>query len=154
MPISVEVNILLSLMAMGFLLGMAFDLFYIFKSYWNIKNSWFNIIIDFTIWVILTGGAFTGLLLINWGQVRFYVFLAMALGYLGYYVTLRNRFCKMVNIFMHKVVAGIKLIKRLVRFLKRVAGKILSPLLKLFEKVKQKIRKNLLVKKKDFSKDR
>ena len=117
MSISVEVNILLSLMAIGFLLGMAFDLFYIFKSYWNIKNSWFNIIIDFTIWVILTGGAFTGLLLINWGQVRFYVFLAMALGYLGYYVTLRNRFCKIINIFMQ-------------------------------------FRKNLLAKKKDFSKDR
>lgn len=154
MPISVEVNILLSLIAMGFLLGMVFDLFYIFKSSWNIKNSWLNIIIDFTIWVILTGGAFTGLLFINWGQVRFYVFLAMALGYLGYYVTLRNRFCKIINIFINKVVAWIKLIKKLVSFLKRVFKKILSPLLKLLEKVKQKIRKNLLVKKKDFSKDR
>ncbi|RQD78550.1 MAG: hypothetical protein D5R97_00215 [Candidatus Syntrophonatronum acetioxidans] len=150
MPLAVEFIILLSLIAMGFLLGIVFDFCYIFKSCWNIKKSWFNIVIDFLIWVLLTGVALAGLLLINWGQVRFYVFLAMAPGYLLYYSTIRGRYCHIITIIMQKMVQGVRYIKRKGKDLKRGGQRILSFLIKPFIKIKKKLEKNYQPKRRNF----
>lgn len=52
---------------------------------------------DLALWVIMTWFVFSGLLLINGGEVRFYVLLALALGGVLYGLLLYPRFKPAVN---------------------------------------------------------
>lgn len=67
----------------GFLVGIIYDIYRVTRGIWQPKKLG-TFIGDFFFWVIITALVFTLLLFGNWGEVRIYVFLGLALGFLIY----------------------------------------------------------------------
>ena len=67
----------------GFLVGIIYDIYRVTRGLWQPKKLG-TFIGDLFFWVIITIMVFTLLLLGNWGEVRVYVFLGLALGFLMY----------------------------------------------------------------------
>lgn len=67
----------------GFLTGIIYDIYRVTRGIWQPKRLG-TLIGDFFFWVIITILVFSLLLLGNWGEVRVYVFLGLALGFLMY----------------------------------------------------------------------
>ena len=65
---------------LGCLVGIIFDSYVIIRRFWR-PNQWGTVIGDFVFSLIVTFFAYAFLLLCTWGEVRIYVFLAIALGF-------------------------------------------------------------------------
>lgn len=79
----------LALSVSGFILGMAFDLYRVLRRL-SSPGKWLTIACDSLFWLVYTVWTFVLLLRVNAGEVRFYVFLSIALGF-GVYFWLFSR---------------------------------------------------------------
>ncbi len=80
-------------MILGWFVGVLFDCYRTLRVIWR-PGPWGTVIGDALFWIVVTGFAYMFLLLSTWGEVRLYVFLAMALGILLYfkYFSLKVRY--------------------------------------------------------------
>jgi len=69
--------------ALGILIGVLFD-FYRMLNRVIRPSSWLTQVGDLLFWLLLSGMVFWLLLIGNWGEVRAYVFLGLALGLIGH----------------------------------------------------------------------
>ncbi|PKM83645.1 MAG: spore cortex biosynthesis protein YabQ [Firmicutes bacterium HGW-Firmicutes-13] len=131
MSVESQFQILFSLAAAGLIMGIIFDFYHVLKRFWKIK-PWLQFILDFLTWVIITCLTAAGLLLINWGEVRVYVFLAIGLGVLIYYLYFSYRVKK---IFLWLIKKVLTLIKLLIRIYGKIGRYAVRPLFKCIRKV-------------------
>lgn len=82
-PVPEQWEIFLALGGAGLLLAFAFDCYRVGRYFWRpgLPGTYIG---DSLFWLILTAFTFTLLMLINWGEVRAYVFLALGLGAILY----------------------------------------------------------------------
>jgi len=81
---STQVNTFLLIGATAMLLGVLFDVYRVLRGFF--RPPWLiTSVTDLVYWLVAAGVAFLALILGNWGELRFYVFIAMFLGVAAYY---------------------------------------------------------------------
>ncbi|HWR43501.1 spore cortex biosynthesis protein YabQ [Sporomusa sp.] len=112
MEFSTQVNTFLLIAATGILLGVLFDTYRVLRGYF--RPPWLiTSVADLLYWLVAAGIAFLALILGNWGELRFYVFIAMITGVAAYYRLASRHFLKLI-------IMVFKLIGRLWHTTKRV----------------------------------
>ncbi|GEA14562.1 MAG: hypothetical protein PWR22_1137 [Moorella sp. (in: firmicutes)] len=82
-PVLEQWQIFLALCGAGLLLAFAFDCYRVGRYFWRPERLCTHIG-DALFWLIFTVLTFILLMLINWGEIRAYVFLALGLGFALY----------------------------------------------------------------------
>lgn len=96
----------------GILLGALFDCYRVLRSTFN-PQAFMTWLTDLLYWLIATGVVFVSLVLSNWGELRFYVFIGI-LGGLGvYYKWLSLWAIRLLSHGIRILIAGVRLLKRI-----------------------------------------
>lgn len=122
MELTSQVITFLMTIVTGILLGMLFDGYRVLRGIFNPRILATGVA-DLLYWIIATGVVFTSLVLSNWGELRFYVFIGILSG-LGLYY----KWCSIWAIRL--LSSGIKLIMNGVKLMKKIIiNGILRPIL-------------------------
>lgn len=84
-----QLSVFLATMVMGCLMGVIFDAYRVYFHFVKVKRL-VTYLGDFLLWVFLALLTFALLLFCNWGEIRGYIFLGLALG-LSLYLKYLNR---------------------------------------------------------------
>lgn len=79
LPVVDQIYAFLLIIGLGMLMGLLFDFYRTIRQVYK-PGRWGTIIGDTVFWLIITGVTYAFLLLSIWGEVRFYVFLALGAG--------------------------------------------------------------------------
>lgn len=123
-PLSQQFLYMVVTVGTGLVMGIVFDCYRVWRGLVK-PHRLLTPITDFLLWVFLTGIAFGLLLFSNWGEVRAYVFIGLALGFFLYWRFCSHLFIKMcrrlfqwlaklVNILIQVVIFPFSLVARLV----------------------------------------
>jgi len=108
--------------ALGLVMGSIFDFYYVLRYLFRPRKIFVHIS-DLFIWLFMIALVFVTLLYINWGEMRFYVFLGLILGMLIYYF-LFSVYMKIIYERMIKIALKILcMIKTIVMFPFKLMGK-------------------------------
>jgi spore cortex biosynthesis protein YabQ len=117
------VNFLVTV-GLGVVIGLLFDLYYSIRKI--IKPSRVIVHIgDLLIWVVITILVFIILLLTNWADVRFYVFIGIALGLLIYYLVFSNHVKKIYDTLLKLILRLLNMLQFILLFPFRILRKLL-----------------------------
>lgn len=146
------------MLSSGFCLGIILDTYRVLKGRFQIRG-WVVSLIDLLYWFVSSGLVFSLLFWSNWGELRFYIFVAIVLGIFLYYQWLSRwminliRTCvQMIEWLIHALIRlgqvmiigpilfVVQLIQRLLSFLWNLIKKIcffilLRPILWLFRPI-------------------
>lgn len=78
--------------SLGYGAGFAWDFYHALRKGLRLRR-WGTSCGDLLFWVVLTGAVFGFLLLVTWGEMRWYVFFGLGLGAVAYRRTLGPRGC-------------------------------------------------------------
>jgi len=107
-----QFSIFLSTVATGITLGVLFDFYRVLRGTFRPKVliTW---VTDLLYWLIATAIVFIALVLSNWGELRFYVFLGIISGVGLYY--------RLLSLYVIRLFTGmIKLTKSIIAFVKNM----------------------------------
>lgn len=112
MQFNSQVITFLITIATGIILGVLFDGYRVLRGTFRPKvlTTWFT---DLLYWLLATVIVFLALVISNWGELRFYVFLGIISGVVFYY-----RLLSLYTIRLFSVV--IKVIKKTIMLIKRI----------------------------------
>ncbi|SMD04592.1 spore cortex biosynthesis protein YabQ [Sporomusa malonica] len=115
MEFSAQVSTFLLIAATGILLGVLFDTYRVlrgvFRPPWLITS-----VADLLYWLVAAGIAFLALILGNWGELRFYVFIAMISGVAVYYRLASRYVVKLIMALLKLLASSWRSAKRVVVF--------------------------------------
>lgn len=97
-PVSIQIGNFLMTVFCGLIMGFLFDVYRVLRGKINPKTL-FADLGDLFFWVVTTLMVFALLLLVNWGEVRLYVFLGLLIGLFSYFKLLSRT----VNYLLSKV---------------------------------------------------
>ncbi|NLO76543.1 MAG: hypothetical protein GX092_06720 [Clostridia bacterium] len=89
----------------GNFVGLIFDCYRLFRQIWRL-GFWGTSLGDLFFWLIVTFLTYLFLMLISWGEVRFYVFLGIGIGLIIYF----KLFSPSVRWFLRKIFFYCKLL--------------------------------------------
>lgn len=107
-----QVMTFVMIMVTGMVLGVLFDFYRVLRGTFNPQAlmTWFT---DLLYWLIATAIVFFSLVLSNWGELRFYVFIGI-LGGLGlYYKWLSLWAIRLFSSGIGFIIAGLRFMKRI-----------------------------------------
>ncbi len=82
--------------ATGMFLGLVFDFYRVLRAFY--RPRWLlTALADLAYWLFATGAVFLALLYGNWGELRLYAFIGLALGAFGYHRLLSRRAVRMLT---------------------------------------------------------
>jgi spore cortex biosynthesis protein YabQ len=90
-PVNTQFTYFLTTVILGIAVGLLFDFYRTCRYYWRPRRH-LAFVMDLLFCLVSTAVVYAGLLLANWGEVRFYVFVGMGLGLALYYVTVSRFF--------------------------------------------------------------
>ncbi|MGI6678161.1 MAG: spore cortex biosynthesis protein YabQ [Dehalobacterium sp.] len=135
----------LGAIGIGFLMGVLWDIFCGFRIKW-FSSARYRMILDLLWWLLITGVVFFLLLLLNWGELRVYLFLGIVTGVLFYYKKLSSGFSKLFLAFLHWIEKTLKKMVRILLLPLKILKKILlwpiGLLLLVFHKVRKGLRRS------------
>ncbi|SFX39838.1 spore cortex biosynthesis protein YabQ [Thermoactinomyces sp. DSM 45891] len=88
---------MLLMLGSGFCLGVILDTYRVLKGRFHIRG-WAVSLIDLLYWFVCSGLVFSVLFWSNWGELRFYIFLAIILGVFLYYQWLSKFTTRLIEI--------------------------------------------------------
>lgn len=154
-PVEAQFKALIAMILFGFGMGIGFEIYRELKRIFRLRplatNFW-----DLIIWLIFLGVAYGVLLYINYGQVRLFIFIAMALGlliYFRFFSRIARRPIRILLIFILKVLSLIWKVVRIplvlvhrvlmlpANLVSLLIFKIISPLKRLKARLKTKFNK-------------
>ncbi|MDT8902787.1 spore cortex biosynthesis protein YabQ [Anaeroselena agilis] len=98
-----QINTFVITVATGLLLGVAFDFYRVLRAFF--RPRWlFTSFADLAYWLLATGLVFLALLLGNWGELRLYTFIGLALGAFGYYRLLSRQAVRLIIVLLRLAV--------------------------------------------------
>ena len=97
-----QVSSFLTALCIGLILGIIFDLFRVIRTTFHLHTIATSIL-DILYWIIALVIAFTLLIMSNWGEFRFYIFIGITLGG-GLYYKFISRY--MMQLFFQVVHVG------------------------------------------------
>jgi spore cortex biosynthesis protein YabQ len=115
MSLTTQFFTMLSMIGIGGWLGATFDTY---ARLWNRskKARWIVFISDVLFWIVQALLTFYVLLLVNNGEIRFYIFLALLCGYAAYQSLFKTTYLKILEFFIRIVVSIYRFIIRLFHY--------------------------------------
>ncbi|MEC1525233.1 spore cortex biosynthesis protein YabQ [Neobacillus niacini] len=111
MTLSTQFLTMLSMIGMGSLFGVMFDTYQRFLDRPN-RKSWIVFINDLLFWVIQALIIFYILFLVNNGELRFYIFVALLCGFAAYQSLFKGIYLKLLEMMIKSVIALYQFIRR------------------------------------------
>lgn len=108
-PVGAQFCALVAMVLFGAVMGMAFDIYREVRNTFRFKTITTNIG-DLFVWLLLLVLAFTVLLYINYGEVRLYVFLWMALGLLIYFRFISETARRPIQVLLYIIIKSASLL--------------------------------------------
>lgn len=116
LPMASQVLVLVFMVVAGFAVGFMYDVYRVIRSLVR-PNRRVSVLMDLAFWLFVTPVIFVALLAGNWGQLRLYVFLGMALGLFCYFQLLSEAVLWILicgfRSLTHKVTAAVCALMRL-----------------------------------------
>lgn len=113
MTLTVQFYTMAAMIGMGSFLGASLDTYNLFLRRRE-RKRWVVYINDFIFWLVQTFFIFYVLLLVNEGELRFYVFLALLCGFAAYQSILRKGYMKLLHILIKVTLFFIRFFNKLV----------------------------------------
>ncbi|MGO4890182.1 spore cortex biosynthesis protein YabQ [Anaerobacillus sp. MEB173] len=113
MSLTVQLNTMLVMTAMGIWLGLAIDTYgrFVRNRKWY---RWVYIINDCLFWIVQALFVFYMLLLVNEGEMRFYILLALMLGFSAYKALLQNVYERLLEKVIQTAILTYRFTKKLI----------------------------------------
>lgn len=111
MTLSTQFLTMLSMIGMGSLFGVMFDTYQRFLDRPN-RKSWIVFINDLMFWVIQALIIFYILFLVNNGELRFYIFVALLCGFAAYQSLFKGIYLKLLEAMIRSVIALYQFLRR------------------------------------------
>jgi len=111
MTLSTQFLTMLSMIGMGSLFGMMFDTYQRFLDRPN-RKSWIVFFNDLLFWVIQALIIFYTLFLVNNGELRFYIFVALLCGFAAYQSLFKGIYLRLLEFIINTVIAIYRLMRR------------------------------------------
>jgi spore cortex biosynthesis protein YabQ len=102
---------MLSMIGMGSLFGMMFDTYQRFLDRPN-RKSWIVFFNDLLFWVIQALIIFYTLFLVNNGELRFYIFVALLCGFAAYQSLFKGIYLRLLEFIINTVIAIYRFMRR------------------------------------------
>lgn len=115
MEVHAQLISFLTALLIGMVLGLIFDFFRIVRGVLRLR-LWMTNLLDGLYWVVATLITFTTLLLTNWGELRFYLFMGIAAGAGAYYRWVSKTMLFVLIRFLRVIAAVCQAFKRFVDF--------------------------------------
>ena len=116
MTLSTQFITLLSMIGMGSLFGAMFDTYQRFLNRPK-RKQWIVFFNDLLFWIIQALIIFYTLFLVNNGELRFYIFLALICGFAAYQSLFKGIYLRLLEITIKTIIAVINFIKKTFRLL-------------------------------------
>ncbi|MFJ7729837.1 spore cortex biosynthesis protein YabQ [Neobacillus sp. NPDC097160] len=125
MTLSTQFLTMLSMIGMGSLFGAMFDTYQRFLKRPK-KKAWIVFINDVLFWIIQALIIFYTLFLVNNGELRFYIFIALVCGFAAYQSLLKGMYLRFLEMLIRSVIAIAMFLKKTFQLLiyKPVVGLI------------------------------
>ncbi|WHY00823.1 spore cortex biosynthesis protein YabQ [Neobacillus sp. DY30] len=111
MTLSTQFLTMLSMIGMGSLFGVMFDTYQRFLNRPN-RKSWIVFINDLLFWVSQALIIFYTLFLVNNGELRFYIFVALLCGFAAYQSLFKGIYLKLLEAIIKSVIALYQFFRR------------------------------------------
>jgi spore cortex biosynthesis protein YabQ len=111
MTLSTQFLTMLSMIGMGSLFGMMFDTYQRFLDRPN-RKSWIVFFNDLLFWVIQALIIFYILFLVNNGELRFYIFVALLCGFAAYQSLFKGIYLRLLEFIINTVIAIYRFMRR------------------------------------------
>jgi spore cortex biosynthesis protein YabQ len=111
MTLSTQFLTMLSMIGMGSLFGMMFDTYQRFLDRPN-RKSWIVFFNDLLFWVIQALIIFYTLFLVNNGELRFYIFVALLCGFAAYQSLFKGIYLRLLEFIINTVIAIYRFMRR------------------------------------------
>ncbi|WP_173918004.1 spore cortex biosynthesis protein YabQ [Halobacillus sp. Marseille-Q1614] len=116
MTLTTQFMTMISMLAGGVYIGAAIDTFNrLFRN--RNQRSWLEFLWQPAFWISQAAFLFYILYLVNFGEIRVYVFVAILCGYSAYRALFQNLYQKTLELSIRLVTALFRLIKRILRIL-------------------------------------
>ncbi|MEH7416726.1 spore cortex biosynthesis protein YabQ [Neobacillus drentensis] len=125
MTLSTQFLTMLSMIGMGALFGAMFDTYQRFLNRPK-QKAWIVFINDILFWIIQALIIFYTLFLVNRGELRFYIFIALLCGFAAYQAMFKGIYLRLLEMGIQSVIAIYKFIRKMIHILiyKPVVGLI------------------------------
>jgi spore cortex biosynthesis protein YabQ len=110
LPIQLKVFLLTAIL--GLLAGVALHLYQITVSRVKLRSVSLYVL-DFSFWLMLILLIFSTLLVINFAEIRAYIFLALLAGVILYYYLLARAFEKVLGILAESIICFVKMVQKI-----------------------------------------
>ncbi|SFB31802.1 spore cortex biosynthesis protein YabQ [Lentibacillus halodurans] len=114
MTLNVQFITMISMITGGFYLGMALDTFRRLSIYWK-QRVFLKYFMEISFWMTQTMLLYYVLFLANSGELRFYVFIAILLGFSMYQVLAANLYKRMLEYLIRMMVKVYRFLQNMVR---------------------------------------
>lgn len=116
MTLSTQFLTMLSMIGMGSLFGVMFDTYQRFLDRPN-RKSWIVFMNDLLFWIIQALIIFYILFLVNNGELRFYIFVALLCGFSAYQSLFKGFYLKLLEAMIRSVIALYQFFRRAFKIL-------------------------------------
>jgi spore cortex biosynthesis protein YabQ len=110
MTLSTQFSTMLSMIGMGMLFGVMFDTYQRFLNRPK-RNQWIVFFNDLLFWIIQALLIFYILFLVNNGELRFYIFIALLCGFAAYQSLFKGIYLRLLEILISTVIAVYRFLK-------------------------------------------
>lgn len=110
MEFSTQIKTFLLIAATGIFLGVLFDTYRVIRKCYRPSNL-ITSLADLIYCLIASAIAFAALLAGNWGELRFYVFIALIIGLVAYYRLASKRVINMIMALLKLIAKGWRMVK-------------------------------------------
>lgn len=116
MTLSTQFITMASMIGMGALFGILLDTYQRFLKR-SKRKHWLVFLNDVLFWIIQAFLIFYVLFLVNKGEFRFYILLALVCGFAAYQSLLKGMYLRLLEMLIHLVVSAVNLFNKTVRML-------------------------------------
>ena len=116
MTLSTQFLTMLSMIGMGSVFGAMFDTYQRFLNRPK-RKQWIVFINDLLFWIIQALLIFYTLFMVNDGELRFYIFIALLCGFAAYQSLFKGIYLKLLEVVIQTVIATINFLKKTFRLL-------------------------------------
>jgi spore cortex biosynthesis protein YabQ len=116
MTLSTQFITMLSMIGMGSVFGAMFDTYQRFLNRPK-RKQWIVFINDLLFWIIQALLIFYTLFMVNDGELRFYIFIALLCGFAAYQSLFKGIYLKLLEVVIQTVIATINFLKKAFRLL-------------------------------------
>ncbi len=112
MSLTTQFYTMLAMIAMGSIFGASLDTYNRFLQRGK-RKRWIVFINDVMFWLIQGLAVFYILFLVNYGEIRFYIFVALVCGFAAYQALMKNIYLKLLEILISAVISIYQFIVKL-----------------------------------------